>query len=171
MGRKKKNESQKAVDVAYKGNVTITVKKGNKSLHRGRGHNEGTNLLFAFIANCMKRIYEQNSSPWFIRAFNGDDEVTTGAFPVQSTSEDCELNGEVGAYVELTFTIPGTSLDLTGDKSITSVRLYSFDTRGQEDKDNFLAKAELEQSIPMVDPGTNAVVVWRMEFRNASQNA
>ena len=167
MGRKKKT-NQTAVDVSYKGVVTVSVNRGNRKLRSGRGHNEGTNTLFNFIANCMKRQYIESDSPWYIRLFDGSDKEVTmgGSLPVQSTMTGNLTQPPVGAYVELTFTVPGTSIALDSGQSISTAKLYSLENRNNPS--NPSAIATLKDAISEVEAGTNVVVVWRMEFKNVA---
>ena len=116
----------------------------------------------------MKRQYIESDSPWYIRLFDGSDKEVTmgGSLPVQSTMTGNLTQPPVGAYVELTFTVPGTSIALDSGQSISTAKLYSLENRNNPS--NPSAIATLKDAISEVEAGTNVVVVWRMEFKNVA---
>ena len=168
MKKKEKNGSS----VSYNGYVTVTMKSGRKRI-KSRSHNEGTDRLFLFLANCARRNYDSTKSPWYIRLFHGapsaENQKTTTAINCVSTAAGIIGEEGDGAYAELTFTIPGSSLTSSASSSADTIAIYDFDNKDISKIGNYLAKARLATPIETVDVGTNVVAVWRMEFRNGTE--
>ena len=57
--------------IRYTGNITVSIQRGNKIISTKQYHNNGTALLFKFIANCLAGNYYYKARPCRIRCSCG----------------------------------------------------------------------------------------------------
>lgn len=110
-------------NIAYRGNVKIKVVRNNKVVKEINTHNEGSSLLFNFLAYCLAGKLNESERPNYIHLFNTKNEpveVTTITTPSTKTRIVTIDDGYIGT--EYTFVIP--AIYIKANKIVTQLRLY-----------------------------------------------
>jgi len=116
----------------YEGNVTVDILLGDKIIKTVKGHNEGKQPLFEFLALCIIIQYEKNLRPNFIRLFANESdesdvlkELTNTAITHSGVSV---TSSDSSAEASLRFLIPHTAitkLNSAGETKITALKIYN----------------------------------------------
>ena len=177
MNKKKKNNNS----IGYSGKVTVKLEKNGKILRMSKGHNNGREPLFTFIANCLANNYVVGLAPRYIRVLHTDEldsegivddatvnliqvEIVVDSLPYTSVSTISDV-GNNTATAQLTFTLPG---NLFTDKIPNLLALYSVNS---QDVDKPLAtyskkEANWELVEGPIDSDVNVIVIWELSVGN-----
>lgn len=172
--------------VEYSGKVTVTLKKGSRTLNKRTFNNSGTDKLFKFFSLCLAGRYREAEElrPSKIMLFKSDGDLqTTKVNPTASTSRVSEFISNTGnptvhvssgddktCSTTFHFLVPNAYIH-SDAKKINQIRIYAAkDTN--ENKDYlayFLLTDEDNTAWESIDPsGTdvNLILDWEMIVMN-----
>lgn len=104
MGRKKKEEIKEEIkeeqstdksntSIKYSGNVSITLKQGNRTLHSRNIKNAGGSSMFQFLTYCLSGIYSsaEELRPCKVMLFWNDSPAPSGASDFDGNVSVCNF--------------------------------------------------------------------------------
>ena len=170
----KKKKEKKTTDISYAGEITVKILHGKKVVKSKKLHNNGTNLLFNYIARCLSGTYEEAYAPRYLRTFYTTSEITdlysfVNNIDTTNVVSDCIPYGTVvisDDAVEFQFLIPSNVLN---SNTINVLGMYSKDTLPLNDTnvDNPMAYVVLGSGDEIdIQTGENALVLWKMTLAN-----
>ena len=94
--KEKKITTEEKAGIVYSGQVSVSVKSGNKTISKKTYHNMGGVALFKFLANCIKDGGGQNSSllPIKVKLFKVDTDKRASPNDIISELNKTENYGE-----------------------------------------------------------------------------
>lgn len=176
MGRKKKIEQPKKVEtstIKYKGSVSINVLKNGKVVRTLSNHNKGNYPLFKYIAQCLVANFSEPEHPCYLKLGNSTTSEGVTTFKNYSLSPQRYASAKPilsnnSAIASFEFLVPATTLALSNNLSINTLRLYNDVNRNADE----LYSAELILSsgneISGLTEEMTLQVIWNMSFESVT---
>ena len=159
----------------YSGEVTVTLKHGERTYKVIKQHNQGTQAFFEYIFRSIAGVPDASKRPMFLylEAENGESVLSYGV-PYESDSQsDSKKTPYRTIYTEslpgdnivtsmnYNFMLPNTLIPRTF--SFTGFRINAGDSNGFDDK--VYAKVSFDSPI-QVTSNSNLVVTWKLSITN-----
>ena len=164
----KEKYTKKKSSVAYRGDVVVSLMRGNKVYKTIKSHNEGGYPLFNFLANCLIGNFSNVDQPRNIRVGNLSDDTFTSSVvsAIPYSNVRIEQTEQSSATVVYTFIIPFA--DIVIDDSINCIRLYSSRYSGKDAVANYSASFVPDKPVTL-DRDSNLKIEWYMTINNLDE--
>ena len=155
------------IDIGYRGQIEIKYVKNGTVIKKIVKHNQGTAVLFNFIANCLAGNSVDYLRPKFIRLFNahdaGDFNATTLVTPSQISllQDSINVTSNNDSYTT-SFDFLVSEYNLNSDE-YQAIALYA--ENNYNNLGNPSAYVILDE-VAEVPEKTNVLVTWKMTITN-----
>lgn len=184
MARKNNKDIKSSQSTQYSGNVTITIKDGNKTVKKIRAHNQGTYNLFYGMLIAMSGTPKEDYLPNYISLGTGIVSQTESQedTPLLMTGLKEELNTLKNNRRPLTKNFKGPEISTTDGKAngvqvayqgsipyefiSSSSSIKEIGLFGTVSGDTLLARIQLANNLALV-AGQSLVITWTFSLVNA----